>query len=165
MEFVIDLNAVLVARMPIACSFFNSVQSFHADGEHSESIQGMSTLLASVVHWFSASGVVRLDGIGMIFAVESESSVLSFKPPVISELVKSLRRDGTETSRHNRCQANNQTYALTAEMKGSCKRGDGSVRLKSYRGSCTPWSSHRITAKRHSPMLDLSHGSASLLSG
>ena len=68
-----------------------------------------ATKLANLVHWSKTSGVVRLDGIGLMFASESDSSQWSSKPTLNSEPVKSLRRNVPDSGRNNRCQANDQS--------------------------------------------------------
>ena len=78
--------------------------------------------LACVIHQPRASGVARVDG----------------KPTLISEVVKSLRSGRTDSSRHNHCHVNNQTSAMKPEMRGSCQKGNRSVRLMACRGRCTP---------------------------
>ena len=75
-----------------------------------------------VVYWSKASGVVRLDGIGLMFASEWDSSMWSSKPTLILKRVQSLRRTGLEPSQNNRCQTNDQSGVIKPQMRGSCKR-------------------------------------------
>ena len=144
-DFLFSLRSLLGTSLELRCSVSfviglasavkasRSPKKLGAERSHEPSMSKMrvgdgvgvvatAPKLARVNHRPRASGVARVDGIRLMLKRTWKSPITSSKSTLISEPVQSLRRNGPNPGRNNRCQADDWSGVIKPQTRGSCRK-------------------------------------------